>query len=380
MLFQFGVGDVKHVIVAIAGSIAGAIVGAIIKWLLDRKRIAELRRERELAWQERQKAFDERHEALKEKQNALSALVESQTEITKQREEIFAKQQELESTRLALHTKSAELATAEAKLAQLLQKLNSNESGIWTSFARIIPFSDYDSRISKRSPIVLTIANLKGGVGKTTLVGNLIAFFDRRMGKRVLALDLDYQGSLTTMLRKERGAGSRESSINLLLTKGAGADALFRASRSLAPRLPRSSIVPAFYELALFEDRALVEWLLQQGGDDVRYRLAQVLLDDAVRERYDVVLIDVPPRLTTGTINALCASTHVLVPTIFNPLAAEPVENFIRASKLLMDKLNPKLSFVGVVETMTPPPNQGLDVRAEGQRMVAEALQSISPA
>ncbi len=129
----------------------------------------------------------------------------------------------------------------------------------------------------------------------------------------------------------------------------------------------------------MFEDRSLVEWLIQQSGDDVRYRLAQVLLDEAVREKYDIVLIDVPPRLTTGTINALCASTHVLIPTIFNPLAAEPVENFIRASKRLMDRLNPKLTFLGVVETMIPPSNQGADVRAEGRRMVAEALQRITP-
>jgi len=379
MLFQFGISDAKHIVIAIAGSVAGAIVGAIIKWLLDRRQIAELRSERELAWKERQKAFDERQRALEEKQNALNALVESQAEITKQREEIREKQDKLDSARRALNDKSTELAEAETKLANLLNTLNSNESGIWTSFDRTIPFSDYDSRISRRSPIILTVANLKGGVGKTTLVGNLIAFFDQRMGKRVLALDLDYQGSLTTMLRKERGPGARDSTINLLLTKGANASSLFLASRPLAPRLPRSSVVPAFYELALFEDRALVEWLIQQGGDDVRYRLAQVLLDEAVRQRYDIVLIDVPPRLTTGTINALCASTHVLVPTIFNPLAAEPVENFIRTSKLLMDKLNPKLSFVGVVETMTPPPTHGPDVRAEGKRMVAEALQSISP-
>lgn len=379
MLFQLGIGDAKHIVIAIAGSVAGALVGAIIKWLLDRKQIAELRTEREQAWKEKQEAFKERQKALEEKQNALNALVESQERITKQQQELQRKQDELEAAHQELNKKSAELEEAEAKLANLLKKLGSNESGIWTSFGRTIPFSDYDSRISKKSPIILTVANLKGGVGKTTLVGNLIAFFDQKMEKRVLALDLDYQGSLTTMLRKVRGPGARDSTINLLLKKGANADSLFRASRSLAPRLPRSSVVPAFYELALFEDRSLVEWLIQQSGDDVRYRLAQVLLDEAVREKYDIVLIDVPPRLTTGTINALCASTHVLIPTIFNPLAAEPVENFIRASKRLMDRLNPKLTFLGVVETMIPPSNQGADVRAEGRRMVAEALQRITP-
>jgi chromosome partitioning protein len=150
--------------------------------------------------------------------------------------------------------------------------------------------------------------------------------------------------------------------------------------------LLRSELVPAFYELALLEDRLLVEWLLQEAADDVRYRLASILLDHEIagkgddRGKYDVVLIDVPPRMTTGTINALCASTHVLIPAIFNPLAAEPVENFLRSSKALMDELNPKLEFLGVVETMSPPANVGRDTRAEGRRVVSEALQQFSPA
>ena len=121
----------------------------------------------------------------------------------------------------------------------------------------------------------------------------------------------------------------------------------------------------------------MVEWLLQEGGDDVRYRLASVLLQDGVQEKYDIVLIDCPPRLTTGTINALCASTHVLVPTIFNPVAAEPVANFIGTSKALMDQLNPKLEFLGVLETLTPRANEGQDARAEGRRVIAEALNAF---
>jgi chromosome partitioning protein len=63
---------------------------------------------------------------------------------------------------------------------------------------------------------------------------------------------------------------------------------------------------------------------------------------------FNVVLIDVAPRMTTGTVDALCASTHVLVPTIFNPLSAEPVQNFVRMAKGLMDTLNPKLEFLGI--------------------------------
>jgi cellulose biosynthesis protein BcsQ len=182
------------------------------------------------------------------------------------------------------------------------------------------------------------------------------------------------------MLRLERGkADARTSNVNALLERGAGLGSLYAATRGLGERLPRSELASAFYELALLEDRLMVEWLLQEGGDDVRYRLANVLLQDGIRDRFDVVLIDCPPRLTTGTINALCASTHVLVPTIFNPVAAEPVANFIGTTANLMNQLNPKLEFLGVVETLTPRANEGRDTRAEGRRVISEALRTSFP-
>jgi chromosome partitioning protein len=216
-------------------------------------------------------------------------------------------------------------------------------------------------------------------VSKTTITGNLLAYFDRQLKLRVLAIDLDYQGSLSTMLRAEQDkADARKSNVNVLLERDAGLGSLYTATRRLGARLPRSELASAFYELALLEDRLMVEWLLQEGGD-VRYRLANVLLQDGIQEKFDVVLIDCPPRLTTGTINALCASTHVLVPTIFNPIAAEPVANFIGTSKGLMDQLNPKLEFLGVVETMTPRAGESRDARAEGRRVIAESLQTSFP-
>jgi hypothetical protein len=64
----------------------------------------------------------------------------------------------------------------------------------------------------------------------------------------------------------------------------------------------------------------------------------------------------------------------VLVPTIFNPLGAEPVQNFLAMATGLMDTLNPKLKFLGIVETMVPPANHGKTARDEGRRIIAEAL------
>jgi chromosome partitioning protein len=172
---------------------------------------------------------------------------------------------------------------------------------------------------------------------------------------------------------------SGTSNVNSLLAKGAGVSALFAASRGLGQHLARSSFVSAFYDLALFEDQLMVDWLLQEDGDDVRYRLANVLLQPEVRKRFDLVVIDVPPRLTTGTINALCASSHVLIPTIFNPIAAEPVPNFLGNAIGLMSRLNRSVNFVGVVETMASPPNQGQEARRAGRLLIEEALQGLHP-
>jgi chromosome partitioning protein len=244
-----------------------------------------------------------------------------------------------------------------------------------------LPFVDFDARIEPRKPVIITTANNKGGVGKTTVTGNLLAYFDQKLRKRVLAIDLDYQGSLTTMLRTEQvgEVQERRSFVNELLAPNASLGSLWAATRPLGEKLPRSSLVPSFYELALLEDRLLVEWLLQEGGDDVRYRLASVLLQDAIRGKYDVILIDVPPRMTTGTVNALCASTHVLTPPIFNPLSAEPVENFLKTAKALMSELNPNLTYIGVLETMSPRAGEAVDVRAEGRRTISEKLRNFSP-
>jgi chromosome partitioning protein len=282
-----------------------------------------------------------------------------------------------------LRRKSDELIQAQdevsakgEKIDRLLEKLRSNDAGLWNAFPKQPPFADFDARVGRRKPIILTVANNKGGVGKTTVVGNLLAYFDKK-GKNVLAIDMDYQGSLSTMLQGQQDSvETGTSNVNALLERGADVASLFTVARGLGGNLTRSSFVSAFYDLALFEDRMMVEWLLQENdGDDVRYRLANVLLQPQVQQRYDIVLIDVPPRLSAGTINALCTSTHVLVPTIFNPIAAEPVPNFLGAAASLLHNLNPTARFVGIVETMAPPANQGQPARAKARGTIEAALQ-----
>jgi len=69
------------------------------------------------------------------------------------------------------------------------------------------------------------------------------------------------------------------------------------------------------------------------------------------KEAYDIVIIDAPPRLTTASANALCASTHVLVPTILDNMSATAAVNTLDAIQKLSDQVSPGLKILGVVPT-----------------------------
>lgn len=114
--------------------------------------------------------------------------------------------------------------------------------------------------------------------------------------------------------------------------------------------LSRSDMFTAFYPLDAHETRKMVEWL-SHGGSDVRFRLRTILNSSAFDE-YDVVLIDYPPRFSTGTINALCASTHLIIPSVLDMLSAEAVIYFTTQIKELKAEVFPGLQVLGVLPNM----------------------------
>jgi cellulose biosynthesis protein BcsQ len=86
---------------------------------------------------------------------------------------------------------------------------------------------------------------------------------------------------------------------------------------------------------------------------------------------FDVVLIDAPPRLTPGTINALVASTHLIVPTILDPLSAETVASFLQQAWTLREHMNLDIELAGIVGTMTPAQPLANDLREVQQAALA---------
>jgi cellulose biosynthesis protein BcsQ len=140
----------------------------------------------------------------------------------------------------------------------------------------------------------------------------------------------------------------------------------------------RAKLIPAYYSLASTENRVMVEWLLDKRKDDVRYALAKILHDPIVQSEYDIIIIDAPPRLTTGCVQGLCAATHVLIPTVLDGLSAEAVGAF--ADQLAVNQdLWPHLKIVGTVGTMTAM-DTGREGTDESDRLTefeADALRSV---
>jgi chromosome partitioning protein len=184
-------------------------------------------------------------------------------------------------------------------------------------------------------PQIIALANQKGGVGKTTTAINL-AYECSRNGQRVLLVDCDPQGNTTTSL----GVSKRDltaTTYDLMLGDTTG-QAIVRPTgrHGLDLIAADEHLAGAVVELTTAERR---EWRMADG-------LA------TIGNGYDLVLIDCPPSLGLLTINALCAATHVFIPLQCEYLALEGLAQLKGTIDRVRERLNRKLSILGVVMTM----------------------------
>lgn len=262
-----------------------------------------------------------------------------------ERDEALAK---LEETEGALGGANERLKRFDA----IKDALFGDEDELW-KLRGASPPDRYTIDLAESRAKIVTVANLKGGVGKTTITANLSAYFEHVLGLRVLLIDLDYQGSLSQTFMNATGQPYNSSIADDFIAGERTGDDLVKRAKSLHPLMPNSAIVTSDYSLQRTENRAMLRWLLQETSQDVRFNLGRSLLHHDVQAAFDIVLIDAPPRLTTAAINAVACSHYLIVPTIPDQTSSAAVGRFAKFISSLKSELNPALQIAGVVVNLS---------------------------
>lgn len=180
---------------------------------------------------------------------------------------------------------------------------------------------------------VISIANQKGGVGKTTTSINLGAYL-AKLGQRVLIVDLDPQGNSSSGLAIAKNQ-LPATAYNVLVDNVAAKDAIQKTSQKNMDVLPANSVLAAAeLELSAMPQR---EFQLRKALGGLEY---------------DYILIDCPPSLGLLTLNGLVAATHLLIPVQSEYYALEGLGQLLSTVKRVRQGLNPQLVLLGVVITM----------------------------
>ncbi len=181
---------------------------------------------------------------------------------------------------------------------------------------------------------VISIANQKGGVGKTTTTVNLSAILAKK-GKKILLIDADPQGNATSGIGMEKD--TEFSTYDLLVSDQPAVDIIQKTE------IKNLYICPSNLNLAGAEVQLVSMMSREQ-------RLKEKL--EPIKDEFDFIFIDCPPSLGLITLNAFTASTSVLIPVQCEYYSLEGVNLLLKTVLNVQKKINPNLDIEGVLLTM----------------------------
>lgn len=261
----------------------------------------------------------------------------------------------------AMKDENTQLVKNVEEVSQQFEQITSQDGNVWQRPLK--PSAISFRPLPERGFPIISLMNLKGGVGKTTLTAHLAGILGDQ-GKRVLLIDLDFQRSLSLMLlrnEQRKILHHERKTLQHFFTNPTHRPSDLLKCAVPVPGLNYCHLISNTDEhvsgnwqdsLEETENRLMTDWVTMTAEHDIRLLLREALHDPEITRQFDYVLLDCPPRMTTAAINALAASDFVLIPVQLDAMSSRALPEFLRSLSRLHQPLLRDLDVLSVVANL----------------------------